>query len=139
MPPTILSIDDNKDNLLVLEALLCSVIPDCRVINSLAGKDGLEKAESEHPDTILLDIRMPEMNGFEVCGRLKSNNSTKHIPVIMLTATRSDAIERTKALDSGADAFLSKPVDTAELAAQVNAMLRIKKSEDLLRSEKDFL
>ena len=88
---------------------------------------------------ILLDIIMPEMDGFEVCRHLKSNEKTKHIPVVMLTAIKTDAGSRVKGLELGADAFLSKPIDEAELAAQVKVMLRIKTAEDLLRKEKDLL
>ena len=137
--PKILAIDDTRDNLISISALLKKLIPDCTVITSDSGAEGIKKAEAEQPNTILLDIRMPEMDGFEVCRRLKSNEKTKHIPVVMLTAIKSDAESRVKGLEIGADAFLSKPIDEVELAAHVKVMLRIKTAEDLLRKEKDLL
>jgi len=82
---------------------------------------------------------MPGMDGYETCRELKSRKSTKHIPIIMLTAIKTDAESRVKGLNFGADAFLSKPVDPAELTAQVNVMLRMKKAEDKLRLEKTNL
>ena len=106
--PKILAIDDTRDNLVSISALLGKLIPDCTVITSDSGAAGIRKAEAEQPDTILLDIKMPEMDGFEVCRRLKSNEKTKHIPVVMLTAMKSDAESRVKGLELGADAFLSK-------------------------------
>ncbi|MBF0286982.1 MAG: response regulator [SAR324 cluster bacterium] len=136
---TILVIDDQQDNLIVLSTLLQELLEDAKVVTAQSGAEGIEKAKHEKPDTILLDVIMPEMDGFEACLRLKSNEQTKHIPVIMLTAIQSDVESRTKALELGADAFLSKPVDETELIAQINAMLRIKKAEDQLIQEKDLL
>ena len=137
--PKILAIDDKQDNLVTVSALLRNLIPGCTVITSDSGAEGIKKAESERPDTILLDIKMPEMDGYEVCRHLKSNEKTKHIPVVMLTAIKTDAGSRVKGLELGADAFLSKPIDEVEFAAQVKVMLRIKTAEDLLRKEKDLL
>lgn len=135
----ILVIDDKEDNLISISALLKNFISDCSVITTDSGAEGIRKAKAELPDTILLDIIMPGMDGYEVCRRLKSDEETKHIPVIMITAIRTDSQSRVKGLDIGADAFLSKPIDEAELASQVNVMLRIKKAEDLLRKERDLL
>ena len=137
--PKILAIDDKQDNLVTVSALLRNLIPGCTVITSDSGAEGIKKAESERPDTILLDIKMPEMDGYEVCRHLKSNEKTKHIPVVMLTAIKTDAGSRVKGLELGADAFLSKPIDEVELAAQVKVTLRIKTAEDLLRREKDLM
>jgi len=137
--PKILTIDDKQDNLTTISALLKNFVPDCFVITAQSGTEGIEKARTELPDTILLDIIMPEMDGFEVCADLKSNEKTKHIPIIMLTAIKTDAGNRVKCLELGADAFLSKPIDNIELIAQVKVMLRIKKAEDDLRKEKEAL
>ena len=109
------------------------------MITSDSGTEGIKKAEAEQPDAILLDIKMPEMDGYEVCRHLKSNEKTKHIPIVMLTAIKTDGESRVKGLDLGADAFLSKPINETELAAQVKVMLRIKKAEDQLRKEKTLL
>lgn len=135
----ILAIDDQVDNLITIKAVIKSRIQNCDVITALSGKDGIEIAIKEQPDTILLDIIMPDMDGFETCKRLKENELTKHIPVIMVTAIKTDSDSRVKGLNIGADAFLSKPIDAIELTAQVNVMLRIKEAEDKLRGEKDLL
>jgi len=137
--PKILAIDDNQDNLVILSALLKDLDPDLALITAQSGPEGIDKARSELPDTILLDIKMPEMDGYEVCKRLKSDEITKSIPVVMITAVETDAKSRVKALNLGADAFLTKPIDRGELAAQVKVMLRIKESEDLLRKKKHLL
>lgn len=135
----ILAIDDQVDNLITIKAVIKSRIQNCDVITALSGKDGIEIAIKEQPDTILLDIIMPDMDGFETCKRLKQNELTKHIPIIMVTAIKTDSDSRVKGLNIGADAFLSKPIDAIELSAQVNVLLRIKEAEDKLRKEKDLL
>jgi two-component sensor histidine kinase/CheY-like chemotaxis protein len=135
----ILAIDDKQDNLVVIKALLKNLLPKTIVFTAQTGQEGVEIARQELPDVILLDLVMPEMDGYEVCKRLRAEETTTHIPIIILTAIRTDSQSRVKALDSGADAFLTKPIDEAELVAQVNAMLRIKRAEDKLRQEKDIL
>jgi len=135
----ILAIDDKDDNLTTIKAIIKSQMPDCEVLTALSGIDGVELAKSEQPDIILLDIIMPIIDGYETCKRLKTYELTKHIPVIMLTAIKTDMQSRVKALDLGADAFLSKPIDSIELIAQIKVMLRIKRAEDKLRAEKDLL
>ncbi len=136
---TILVIDDKKDNLTSITALLKNLITDCAVITAQSGKEGIEKAIKENPDVIILDVKMPEMDGYEVCQVLKNNPHTRHIPVIFLTAIHTDSQSKVKGLKLGADAFLTKPIDQAELIAQINAMIRIKHAEDMLRKEKDLL
>ncbi|WP_246037985.1 response regulator [Geomonas terrae] len=135
----LLAIDDNHDNLLTLGALLKIFLPEASLITSQSAQDGIRRARMEGPDAILLDIQMPGMDGFEATRRLKSIPSTQHIPVILVTAHRSDSACRVKGLECGADAFLSKPIDEAELVAQIKAMVRIKRSEDALRRERDSL
>jgi PAS domain S-box-containing protein len=137
--PKILAIDDNADNIVVMKALMNEAFPDATFISALSGKRGIELSLSEKPDVILTDIVMPEMDGYEVCKTLKANDSTKIIPVIMVTAARADKESRIRALECGADAFLAKPVDESELAAQVRAMLRIKEAEDQKHDEKERL
>ncbi len=135
----LLAIDDNHDNLLTLGALLKIFLPEASLITSQSAQDGIRRARMEGPDAILLDIQMPGMDGFEATRRLKSIPSTQHIPVILVTAHRSDSACRVKGLECGADAFLSKPIDEAELVAQIKAMVRIKRSEDAVRLERDSL
>lgn len=135
----ILAIDDQQGNLTTIKAVLKVHLQDCKVLTALSGKEGIEIARKEQPDTILLDIIMPEMDGYEVCKRLKDDKLTKHIPIIMITAIKTDTKSRVKGLNLGADAFLSKPIDAIELSVQVNVMLRIKEVEDKLRDDKENL
>jgi PAS domain S-box-containing protein len=135
----ILAIDDKQDNLVVISALLRNLLSQCIVITAQTGALGIKKAEQEQPDVILLDVRMPEMNGYDVCRHLKSNEGTRHIPVIMLTAVEKTSSSRVQGLESGADAFMTKPIDETELIAQVKVALRIKAAEDQLRREKAML
>ena len=136
---TILAIDDNQDNLITLRAVVSDAIPKARVITALDGTSGLNLALSENPDVILLDIVMPVLDGLEVCRKLKQDDRISHIPVIMLTALKTDRKTRVKALEAGAESFLAKPIDEVELIAQVKAMAKIKESADLQRLEKSHL
>ena len=137
--PKILAIDDKTDNLISLSAVLRFMIPDCKVITATSGPEGLQKAENDQPDTILLDIKMPDMDGYEVCRILKSKATTNHIPIIMISAIRTESKDLVKGLDVGADVYLAKPVDEYVLTAQVKTALRVKAAEDSLRRQKQDL
>ena len=137
--PKLLLIDDKQDNLITLSAILKNLMADCHVLTAQSGREGIEKAKAESPDTILLDIKMPEMDGYEVCNRLKEIEQTKHIPVIMISAIKTESEDLIKGLETGADAFLAKPIDEYLLIAQVKTALRIKRAEDKLRNQKDLL
>lgn len=136
---TILCIDDLEDNLMMMAALVKKQFPGLRVITAESGKEGYLAAQKEKPDLILLDIVMPGMDGFQVCRLLKSNSETAQIPVIMITGMKTNSMVKIDALNSGADSFLLKPFDQAELTATINAMLRLKHAEDQLRKEKETL
>src|ERR1019366_7720360 len=116
---TILAIDDNSDNLTSVKAVVADALPEARMLTALNGPKGIELALGEDPDVILLDIVMPEMDGFEVCRRLKADERVRHIPVVFLTAMQTGRESRVKALETGAEAFLSKPLDEVELTAQI--------------------
>ncbi len=135
----ILAIDDQEDNLLSIKALTKFYLPNCSLFLAQSGEEGIEIAREEQPDTILLDIIMPEMDGYEVCRILKQDERTKNIPILMLSALGQDTEIRVKGLDLGADAFLAKPFIPTELTSQINVMLRIKEVEDMLRMEKEVL
>lgn len=132
----ILAIDDIEDNLITLNAIIRDSFPDIRVLTARTGQKGIEIACEESPDVILLDIVMPGMDGFDVCSYLKSDPRTGDIPVVFLTALKETRQNRIKALESGAEAFLSKPIDETELIAQVKAMLKIKQANDNRKDEK---
>lgn len=131
----ILVIDDISSNLVLVKTILTKHFPDFEILTASSGEKGLEIAEKELPRTILLDIYMPEMDGFEVCKHLKKDIRTKNIPILMISAYGSDSKVRVKGLNAGADAFISKPFHMEELVALVNVMLRIKNAEDLLRKQ----
>jgi len=135
----ILAIDDNQDNLIVLNALLEEAFPLAVLITAQSGKTGIELCHLHKPELILLDIVMPIMDGYEVCHALKTDEALKNIPIVMMTAARTDKEVRIKAIEVGADGFLTKPLDEPELITQVRAMLRIKEAEDQKLNEKEKL
>ncbi len=129
--PRILIVDDEIYNVDLIEAYLT---PGYEVIKAYNGEEGLRHA-SEGVDLILLDIMMPGLSGYEVCQILKSNEDTRHIPIIMITALFEDK-DRQEALAAGADEFLSKPVEQIELETRIRTLLRTKKLSDSLIEEK---
>jgi two-component system cell cycle response regulator len=131
MSARILVVDDIQANIDVLEAKLSAEYYD--VITANRGVKGFELARRERPDIILLDVMMPDIDGFEVCRRLKADQETRHIPVLMLTALdgRSD---RLRGLEVGAEDFLTKPIDDVQLMARVKSLSRLKVVIDELRS-----
>ncbi len=135
----ILAIDDSDRNLATIKAVFDYSLNNYNVLFARSGIEGLEIAIKELPDTILLDIQMPDIDGYETCSRLKSNELTKHIPVIMITAYSSDKESRIRAFNIGADVFLTKPIDPTMLITQVQVMLRIKDAEDQLRNRNEVL
>lgn len=135
----ILAIDDVENNLILIKSILDKKLPDYKILLANSGIEGLEMAKKERPDTILLDIFMPDIDGYEVCRELKSDEATKNIPVLMVSAYGYDSKVRIKGLNAGADAFITKPYHMDELVALVNVMLRIKKAEDLLRTQNNDL
>ena len=135
----ILAIDDNRDNLVALRAVLSDRLPGFRLLTALDGPKGLELALAEDPVVILLDIVMPGMDGYAVCRKLKQDERLQTIPVLFLTALRTDRDSRVKALEAGAEGFLSKPLDEEELIAQIRAMAKIKAANQLQRLEKEHL
>jgi len=135
----ILAIDDKADNLVVLRAMMKMLLPECVMLQALSGEEGIRIAKEQRPDTILLDVLMPGMDGYETTRRLKADPDTAPIPVILLTAVENNAANRTAGLKAGADAFLSKPIEEEELVAQVRAMLRFRESENVLKNRMDGL
>lgn len=131
----ILVVDDDKLNVELLEGILST---DYDVVEAYNGGEALLMVEKTSPDLILLDVMMPDISGYEVCRRVKSNEKTMHIPIVMVTALREKE-DRIKAIETGADDFLSKPVDMYELTARVKSLLRVKQYYDALMEEQDKL
>ncbi|SDF81886.1 response regulator receiver modulated diguanylate cyclase [Limimonas halophila] len=130
MTARILVVDDIPANVKLLEAKLSAEYYD--VLTADSGPKALEIAAEQAPDIILLDVMMPEMDGFEVCERLKADPATAHIPVVMVTAL-SETQDRVRGLEAGADDFLSKPVNDTALFARVRSLARLKMMLDELR------
>lgn len=130
MTARILVVDDIPANVKLLEARLMAEYFD--VLTASNGRDALDICDRTQVDVILLDIMMPEMDGFEVCERLKSNPRTAHIPVVMVTALDQPS-DRVRGLQAGADDFLTKPVNDLQLISRVKSLVRLKTLTDELR------
>lgn len=123
MSARILIVDDTPLNVKLLQAKLAR---DYYVVSTAQnGIEALKKVDQEKPDIILLDVMMPEMDGFETCRRLKSNPTTAYIPVVMVTAL-TDVADRVRGLAAGADDFLCKPINDLALMARIRSLLRMK-------------
>jgi CheY-like chemotaxis protein len=132
---TILIADDQPDNLLLLTRYL-----ETEGYNYLKARDGLEtleKVRSETPDLVLLDVNMPNKDGFTVLEEIRADPAICHIPVIILTAARLDSIEVQFGLNLGADDYITKPFNRRELLARIRTKLRAKESEDVIRHQLD--
>jgi two-component system cell cycle response regulator len=130
MSGRVLVVDDVATNRLLLRAKLSAAYYDVVVAEN--GAQAIEIARNEQPDMVMLDVMMPDMDGFTVCSILKSSEETVHIPVIMVTALDTPE-ERIRGLEAGADDFLSKPFNDLALFARVRNLMRIKMMFDELR------
>ena len=130
MTARILVVDDVPANVKLLEARLSAEYFD--VITAMSGKEALALCERAECDLVLLDVMMPDMDGFEVCRRLKTNPVTHHIPVVMVTALDQPS-DRVRGLEAGADDFLTKPIPDLVLIARVRSLTRLKMVTDELR------
>lgn len=129
--PCILIVDDQEQNRELLEVILDSM--EYHTITACNGLKAIAVAEKEEPDLILMDVVMPEMNGFEATTKLKENEKTKLIPIVIITSL-NDIEDRVKALNAGADDFLTKPVERTELTARVRSLLKVKAYNDHLKN-----
>ncbi len=134
---TILVVDDTEDNLDLLEFALKR--KPVRMLRASSGKECLTLAAAHNPDIILLDIQMPEMDGFETLKRLRANTMTARIPVVFLTAQRKDPNSIEAGLLMGADEYLTKPIDTEELLVRTRTLVRLRRAvAELERTKADF-
>src|SRR5581483_1062777 len=130
MTARVLVVDDVPANVKLLDARLSAEYFD--VVTASNGAEALALCERGECDLVLLDVMMPDMDGFEVCRRLKSNPATHHIPVVMVTALDQPS-DRVRGLEVGADDFLTKPVSDVALVARVRSLARLKMMTDELR------
>ena len=130
MTARVLVVDDVPANVRLLEARLSAEYFD--VITAMSGAEALAICERAQCDLVLLDVMMPDMDGFEVCRRLKSNSATHHIPVVMVTALDQPS-DKVRGLEAGADDFLTKPIAELALTARVRSLARLKMVVDELR------
>ena len=131
--PRILVVDDEPMNVELLQAYLQL---DYEVLSAYNGREALDIVFREIPDIVLLDVMMPDINGYQVCEQIKSSEKTRFIPVVLVTAL-SGREDRLRGMEAKADDFLTKPVDRLELKMRVNSLLRIKDLHDNLVRERD--
>lgn len=129
----VLIVDDEQA---IVELMGLYLKSDYDVIPAYSGQEALDKVKSEKPDLILLDVMMPDMNGYEVCRVLKTSVETQFLPVVMVTAL-SGKDDRIKGIEVGADEFLGKPVNRLELVTRVKSLLRIKHLQDKILAERN--
>lgn len=121
----ILVVDDEEHIVMILKDSL--EFSGFQVVTAYNGLEALERVEQDHPDLIVLDIGMPKLDGWEVCRRLKADEKTRTIPVIILTAY-AQASDQRKGAELGADRFVTKPCDLTYLVEEINTLLAKKKS-----------
>lgn len=126
--PNILIVDDTPANVLLLERMLTERGYNARTV--LSGRLALQAARSESPDLILLDIAMPQMDGYEVCGQLKADSTLKEIPVIFISAL-NETIDKVKAFGAGGVDYVTKPFQLEEVIARVQTHLELRRLEKL--------
>ena len=135
-PPRILVVDDNKQNLEILQKTLTAA--EYEVITAADGLTALSLIESAAPDLVLLDVMMLDMSGYEVCERIRANEASRLLLVVMLTVL-SEVTDRIRGIETGADDFLSKPFNREELLTRVKSLLRIKALHDEIETKNRLL
>src|SRR5580765_1098734 len=132
----VLVVDDTPHNVKLLADLLGA--KGYAVATAVNGEEALAKVASESPDLVLLDVMMPGLSGYDVCRRLRADPATALLPIVLVTSLDPQG-ERVKGIEAGADDFLPKPINQAELFARVRSLLRIKALQDEVRRQADAL
>ena len=132
---TILVVDDLPANLKLLDAVLAP--RGFRVRTAATGEEALRCLQREVPDLVLLDVVMPGIDGYETCRRIRANPSTEYLPVVMVTASGDQ--QKVAAIEAGADDFVTKPFEQAELLARVRSLVRVKRYHDTIVRQADEL
>jgi class 3 adenylate cyclase len=133
--PTVLAVDDQPANLRLLDAVLAP--RGYRVLTVSSGEEAVEVLATEDVDLVLLDVVMPGWDGYETCRRIRADERTAYLPVVMITASGNE--QRIRALEAGADDFVTKPFDQSELMLRVSSLARIKQYQDTIRSQAEEL
>ncbi len=132
---TILAVDDRPENLRLLDAVLSP--RGYQMLAAASGEEALRVLKEETIDLVLLDILMPGMDGYEVCRRIRADRHTAFLPVVMITASGEE--QKVRALECGADDFVTKPFEQSELLARVASLARVKHYQDKIRRQSDEL
>jgi adenylate cyclase len=132
----VLVVDDTAHNVKLLADLLA--VKGYGVATASSGEEALAKVASERPDLVLLDVMMPGLSGYDVCRRLRAEAETALLPIVLVTSLDPQQ-ERVKGIEAGADDFVSKPINQAELFARVRSLLRVKSLQDEVRRQADAL
>ncbi|HJT87925.1 MAG TPA: response regulator, partial [Bryobacteraceae bacterium] len=130
--PTILNVDDHEICRYAISRLLEQ--SNFRVREAATGAEALQTARREQPDLVLLDIHLPDIDGYEVCRRLKAEPATARIPVVHISATYLSGSDRARGLEAGADGYLTEPVEPEVLIATIRAILRARRAEESARN-----
>jgi adenylate cyclase len=128
---TILAVDDKPQNLRLLDAILSP--RGYHLTSALSGRQALGLLADRLPDLLLLDIVMPEMDGYQLCRAIRANPRTAYLPIVMLTASGEQ--EKVCAIEAGADDFITKPLQQGELLARIHSLIRIKRYHDTIERQ----
>tara|TARA_R110002111_G_scaffold46643_5_gene83852 strand:- start:1741 stop:2121 length:381 start_codon:yes stop_codon:yes gene_type:complete len=126
MKQTILIIEDNEQNMYMLSYLLSQ--NNYNIIKAYNGKEGLKMAHDNHPEIILIDIQLPDMDGYEICNKLSHNGLSKSTTIIAVTSYAMGG-DKEKALEAGADGYLEKPIDPETFVNQMRSIINEKKND----------
>ena len=124
----VLYVDDTESQRYAISRMLSS--NGYGVYQGSTGQQGLDLAHEFHPDVIVLDVKLPDIDGFEVCRRLKSADDTRDIPILQVSASFTSPEDKATALDSGADGYLTTPFNSQELTATIRAMIRTRRARE---------